>query len=95
MSEGFGNERHSFSLGFRFAVALIVLGVAIVVVAVVIAYQSFYNYELPEIRGATIEEAIISMMGALTEIAVRLGFLGIMVWAGGVLLKYGVQLMKS
>lgn len=79
---------------FKIALALLTAGVAIIVTAVVIAYQAFYGYQLPEVRGSTIEEVIVSMVRALVEIAVRLGFLGIMVWAGGILLKYGVHLMK-
>ncbi|MEM4717655.1 MAG: hypothetical protein QXE81_02710 [Desulfurococcaceae archaeon] len=59
-----------------------------------IAYQSFYGYKLPEIRGSNLDETIASLVSTLVDIAVRLGFLGVTVWAGAILLKYGIQAYK-
>lgn len=74
--------------------SLVILGVFFIVVAVIIAFQSFYGYMLPEITGKNIDEVITSLVNALVNIAVRLGFLGIIVWAGSILLKYGIQALK-
>lgn len=73
---------------------LIGLGVAFILIAVLMAYGSFYGYSLPEITGRDIDTVITSLVNALVDIAVRLGFLGIIVWAGSILLKYGVQALK-
>lgn len=77
------------------SIGLLVAGTALVLIAAIIAYSSFYGFTLPEVRGSTVEEAIISLVSNLVELASKLGFLGIMVWAGGVLLKYGIQLLRS
>lgn len=73
---------------------LVAIGVALIVIAAITAYSSFYGYRLPTIRGSTLEESITLLINALVDIAVRLGFLGVVVWAGGVLLKHGVQLFR-
>jgi uncharacterized membrane protein YobD (UPF0266 family) len=73
---------------------ILIVGVVIVIVAITLAYNAYYNYVVPEIKGETIEEIIASLMRALVDIAIRLGFLGIIVWAAGILLKHGVSLLK-
>lgn len=73
---------------------LIALGVAFILIAVIIAYQSFYGYKLPGIPSGNIDQVIASLVNTLIEIAVRLGFLGIVVWAGSILLKYGIQILR-
>ncbi|MEM0153043.1 MAG: hypothetical protein QXV81_05745 [Ignisphaera sp.] len=73
---------------------LIVVGAMIIVVAAVIACASFYGYRIPEFTSPSLEETITKLMYTLVEITVRLGFLGVMVWGGGVLLKYGIESFK-
>jgi uncharacterized membrane protein YobD (UPF0266 family) len=73
---------------------LLLIGAVIIIAAVVIAYNAYHNYVVPEIKGETIEEIIASLMRVLVDIAIRLGFLGVMVWAAGILLKHGVSLLK-
>lgn len=75
-------------------IGLIVVGATIIVVAAVIACISFYNYRIPEFTGPSFEESITKLLYTLVEITVRLGFLGAMVWAGGILLKYGIESFK-
>lgn len=74
---------------------LIAIGAILVIIAAVIALQSFYGYiaEIP--RGQGIEDTITSLVNILVELAIKLGFLGVAVWAGSILLKYGVQSIKS
>ncbi|MEM2025979.1 MAG: hypothetical protein QXK88_03010 [Desulfurococcaceae archaeon] len=74
--------------------ALIILGVVFILLAVAVAYNSFYNYRLPLVSGSDLESVIISMINVLVEIAIRLGFIGIIVWAGGLLLKHGVAAIR-
>ncbi|MEM0000571.1 MAG: hypothetical protein QXG15_03610 [Desulfurococcaceae archaeon] len=74
-------------------IALVAAGTIIVILAVITAYYSFYNYTLPSIYGS-LEESVTRLINALVEIAVRLGFLGVIVWAGSVLLRYGIQSFK-
>jgi len=73
---------------------LLLVGVLVILVAIVVAFNAFYTYKLPEIRGSSLEELISSLINILVEIALRLGFLGLAVWAAGILLKYGVSLLK-
>ncbi|MEM1562065.1 MAG: hypothetical protein QXV75_03640 [Candidatus Bathyarchaeia archaeon] len=75
---------------------LILIGIVLIVLAAYIAYQSFYSYRLPWFytQASNIEAAIISLVNTLVELAARLGFLGLMVWAGSILLRYGVQSLR-
>jgi hypothetical protein len=75
--------------------ALIVAGGILVIVAALIALSSFYGYSIQIPRGQNIEDTITSLVNVLIELAIRLGFLGVMVWAGSILLRYGVQSIKS
>lgn len=81
-------------------VGLVVAGAALVILAAILAYQSFYGYRLslplPSYQGqpASIETTITSLVVLLVELAAKLGFLGIMVWGGGILIKYGIQSLK-
>jgi hypothetical protein len=74
---------------------LIVVGAVLVVVAASIAFSSFYGYSVQIPRGQNIEDTITSLINVLVELAIKLGFLGVVVWAGSILLKYGVQSIKS
>jgi len=73
---------------------LILIGVVVILVAIVVAFNAFYTYKLPEIRSSSLEEMISSLVNILVEVALRLGFLGIAVWAASILLKHGVSLLK-
>lgn len=75
--------------------ALIAIGSFLILTAAVIAYISFHGYTVLDVKGSTIDEAIVSLVRSLADLAAKLGFLGIIVWAGGILLKYGIQLLKS
>ena len=75
--------------------ALILLGLVFIVLAVSIAFSSFYSYRLPGIEGSGIEEAVVKLVNTLVDIAVRLGFLGITVWAGSLLIGHGIKGLKS
>jgi hypothetical protein len=77
-----------------FAILLLILGVVFVITAVVLAYISLYGYKVPTVQGASVEDVITSLVNALVDIAVRLGFLGLIVWAGSILLKHGITLIK-
>ncbi|MEM4976540.1 MAG: hypothetical protein QXT64_04365 [Desulfurococcaceae archaeon] len=90
MSGEYSNRVGKYAL-----IAMIFTGIALILIAASIAYTSFYGYSIPRIEGSSVDEAIISLVYSLTDLAARLGFLGIMVWAGGILLKYGIQLLKK
>lgn len=62
------------------SIGLLVAGTALVLVAAIIACNSFYGFALPEVRGHTVDEAIVSLVSNLVELASKLGFLGVMVW---------------
>ncbi|MEM1628503.1 MAG: hypothetical protein QW551_04410 [Desulfurococcaceae archaeon] len=75
-------------------IALIIMGAVLIIIAAITAYISFHGYKLPEITSGSVDMAIISLVRTLADIAIRLGFLGIMVWAGSIFLRYGIQSIK-
>lgn len=76
-------------------ITLIIVGAVLVVIAAFIALQSFYGYTIQISKGQNLEDTITSLVNVLVELAIKLGFLGVIVWAGSILLKYGVQSIKS
>jgi flagellar biosynthesis protein FlhB len=89
------NKQISLSLSNRsIGLILLIIGVLIVLTAIFVAFNAFYTYKLPELKGSSLEELISSLMNVLIELALRLGFLGLIVWAASILLKHGVSLLK-
>lgn len=73
---------------------ILVIGVVVIVSTIIVAFNSFYTYKLPEIKSSSMEEAVSLLMNILIDIALRLGFLGLVVWAASILLKHGISLLK-
>lgn len=73
---------------------LTLAGALLIFLAALIAYKSFYDYRVPASQASGIEAAITFLISVLVDVAVRLGFLGIIVWAGGILLRYGIQSIR-
>ena len=73
---------------------LVAVGIAVILIAIATAITSFYDYRIPEISGSTLDDVLVKLVGILVDVAIRLGFLGVIVWAGSILLKYGIPLIK-
>jgi len=72
-------------------VVLTVLGVVIVLYGAYLAYDAYMNYApvLPKAR--SLDEAITNTSYELINLVIKLGFLGVMIWAGGLLVKHGLS----
>lgn len=90
-------ESEEKSIGRIIGVGLIIAGAVMVIFGAIIAYISFYGYTLStrQISTASLEVVVASLVYMLVEVAVKLGFLGIIIWAGGILLKYGIQSIRE
>ncbi len=75
---------------------LVILGVALLVFSFATAYQAFSNYSpiMPHVT-SDLAKAISSASFELINLAARLAFIGIMVWASSIILKYGVELLRK
>lgn len=83
-------ERMRSQLG----VGLIALGIALLLASVYLAYQGFANYR-PVMPGSNVlSSAITSATFELINLAGRLAFLGIIVWAASLALSTGVKLLR-
>lgn len=89
-----GEEKRKTGGSKYIGVALIVLGVVVVLAAVAVAFNSFYSYRVPVVAGSSLDELIPKLLNVLVELAVRLGFLGLCIWGGSILIKHGVSLLK-
>lgn len=74
-------------------VILLLLGVGVVGYCIYLAYVAYETYKpvLPAAR--SLDEAITNTAYELLNLVLKLGFLGIMVWAGGLLLKHGAGMI--
>lgn len=86
----FGKPVHKYV-----GLTLTIMGTSIIVLATLMAYHSFYNFKLPQVQTSNLEATIVSMINLLVEIAIRLGFLGIKLWAGSILLKHGIPALRT
>ncbi|ABM80164.1 hypothetical protein [Hyperthermus butylicus] len=77
------------------ATILIVIGVVVVVAGALAAYHAYamYNPVLPPAE--RLDQAIAYTSYELVNLAARLGFLGLMIWAGSVLLLRGIELLQT
>lgn len=74
---------------------LVVVGLVIIVGSVFVAYDSFLRYKPLLPKAETLDQAITNTTYELVNIVIKLGFLGVMVWGGGLILKYGVAVITT
>jgi len=70
---------------------LVVMGLIIIVAGVYLAYNAYQEYKPILPKAASLDEAITNTAYELVNLVLKLGFLGIIIWAGGILLKHGVH----
>ena len=80
--------------GMSLGIVLLVIGLVMVGFSFYEAYYAYMNYKpvIPS-AGEDLAQAVSSASFELINLAARLAFIGIMVWAGSVVLKYGVDLV--
>jgi len=71
--------------------AVLVLGLAITVLGAFLAYNAYASYSPVLPRAASLDEAVTNTVYELLNLVLKLGFLGVMLWAGTVLLKNGLS----
>lgn len=74
---------------------LVILGLIIIIGSVLVAYDSFLHYKPMLPKAETLDQAITNTTYELVNIAIKLGFLGIMMWGGGLIVKYGVTIITT
>jgi len=70
---------------------LLVIGIGIVVFGAFLAYDAYNTYKPVLPRAESLEQAITNTSYELVNLVLKLGFLGVMIWAGSVLLNHGVS----
>ncbi len=80
--------------GLGVGIILVLIGLAMLGFSFYEAYNAYLNYKpvMPS-AGEDLAQAVSSASFELINLAARLAFIGIMVWAGAVVLKYGVELV--
>jgi len=72
------------------SILLIAIGIILVGLGVSLAIIQFYTYT-PIISQSNIDEAMTSILAELLSLVARLGFIGLIIYAGGLTLKNGVH----
>jgi hypothetical protein len=72
-------------------VILSLLGAGAVIGSIYLAYVGYETYKPILPQAESLDIAITYSSYELINLAIKLGFMGIMVWGGGVLLKHGLH----
>lgn len=72
---------------------LLVIGVLLIVFGAYLAYNTYVSYTPILPRASSLEEAVTNTAYELVNVAVKLGFLGVLVWCGSIITKHGVSLV--
>jgi len=70
---------------------LVVIGLIIIVTGVYLAYNAYQEYRPILPKATSLDEAITNTAYELVNLILKLGFLGVIIWGGGILLKHGVH----
>jgi len=72
-------------------VIVLLLGLIIVLIGAYLAYEAYQTYKPVLPKGSSLDEAITNTAYELVNLVLKLGFLGVMVWGGSILLKNGLN----
>jgi hypothetical protein len=70
---------------------LVLVGLVIVVLGAYLAYDAYQTYRPVLPKASTLDQAITNTTYELVNLVLKLGFLGILVWAGGMILNHGIS----
>ena len=71
--------------------AYLVLGLAIILVGVLLAYIAYETYKPVLHEAESLDKTLSYIAYELINLVVKLGFLGLMIWGGGILAKHGIH----
>ena len=86
-------EKHGNN--FVLGTVLLVIGVLLVVVVFVKAYQEYSSVEINLSNSEDVMSAITSSSGLLLQLLFKLAYLGLALAAGSVLIRYSIPLLKE
>jgi len=69
------------------------IGSLIVILGVYLAYQCFQTYSPILPKAESLSEALTNTTYELVNLVLKLGFLGVMIWGGSVLLRHGIHVV--
>jgi len=72
---------------------IILIGLIIVIAGAVIALDAYNTYKPILPQASRLDEAITNTVYELLNLAIKLGFIGVFIYAGGLLLKHGVSVL--
>ncbi|MET1160465.1 MAG: hypothetical protein ABWW65_05835 [Thermoprotei archaeon] len=78
---------------FYIGLAVLLIGVVIIIFSISLAFNAYETYKpiLPQAK--SLDEAITNTAYELVNLVLKLGFLGIIVWGGGLLLRHGIGML--
>jgi hypothetical protein len=76
-------------------VTLLVIGVILVLVVFVKAYQEYSNVNISLSNSGDVMQAITASSGLLIQLLFKLAYLGLALAAGSILIKYSIPIIKE
>ncbi len=75
-------------------IVLVVVGLALVLFGAYLAYAAYTAYKPLAVKGGSLESVVSVSVMKLVDLAFKLAYIGVIVWAGGILLKNGIEAYK-
>ncbi|HEU98161.1 MAG: hypothetical protein ACP5I2_04795 [Fervidicoccaceae archaeon] len=78
------------------AYIVIAVGIGLILFAAYLAYSDYRTYS-PQLSQSSqdVGSVLSSVISSLLVLAMKLGYLGILVWGGSLITKYGIQLLSG
>jgi len=76
-------------------VTLLVIGVILVLIVFVKAYQEYSSVNINLANSSDVMQAITSSSGLLIQLLFKLAYLGLALAAGSILIKYSIPIIKE
>jgi hypothetical protein len=73
---------------------LVIVGLVVVLAGAYLAYAAYKSYKPLKASPGGIEETISVTVMKLVDLAFKLAYIGVIVWAGGILLRNGIEAYK-
>ena len=70
---------------------LVIIGLIIILTGVYLAYNAYQEYKPILPKATSLDEALTNTAYELVNLVLKLGFLGVIIWGGGILLKHGIH----
>ncbi len=79
----------------RLELLLIAVGLIVILAGAFLAFEAYESYEAPMAGCGDVEGAVTAATLSLVDVAARIGFIALIIWAGSLILSKGIELLRK